>query len=138
MKHFGTGSVQKTGADREMQSALVTLLASIARGIENLNATLTAALAQSQVRSAPPPASDRYDLQSISGHLARIADILTPPPIDKIGTPYVAKHLGCTSVWVAEMARLGQIPKPAIVPGTGNGKPWKFFRAEIDKWLKSR
>jgi hypothetical protein len=68
----------------------------------------------------------------------RIAGRLAPEPGAVVGTPYVAEHLGCISVWIAELARRGDIPKGCVVPGTGNGKPWKFFRADIDKWLLSR
>ena len=50
----------------------------------------------------------------------------------------VAKQLGCTTVWIAEMVRSGDIPKSCLVPGTGNGRPWKFYRAAIDRWLASR
>ena len=68
----------------------------------------------------------------------RIADKLDPPVGDKVGTPYVAKHMGLTTVWVAEMARKGDIPTSCIVPGTGTGKPWKFHRDQIDEWIESR
>jgi hypothetical protein len=74
----------------------------------------------------------------ISTDLGRIADALSPAPTPIVGTPYVAERLGCTTVWVAEMVRLGQVPKNCIVAGTGNGKPWKFHRGKIDEWLASR
>jgi hypothetical protein len=75
---------------------------------------------------------------SLADSLVRIADALAPEPADIVGTPYVAGKLGCTTVWIAEMVRSGEIPKCCIVPGTGNGKPWKFYRAKIDRWLQSR
>jgi hypothetical protein len=81
------------------------------------------------------------DLQgsaSIAESLGRIADALAPTPADTVGSPYVAERLGCTTVWVAELVRLGRIPKHCLVPGTGNGKPWKFIRRHIDKWIASR
>ena len=56
----------------------------------------------------------------------------------KVDTTYVAERLGCTTVWVAEQARSGQIPQNCIVSGTGNGKPWKFYRVKIETWIKSR
>jgi hypothetical protein len=77
-------------------------------------------------------------LDSIAENLARIADALAPPTPDIVGSPHVAKLLGCTTVWVAELARRGEIPKNCIVPGTGNGKPWKFYRCQIDRWIESR
>jgi hypothetical protein len=75
------------------------------------------------------------DVHSIAQSLSRIAD---PPPADIVGTPYVAKRLACTTVWVAEMIRNGGIPKECVVEGTGNGKPWKFHRQLIDEWIKTR
>jgi hypothetical protein len=68
----------------------------------------------------------------------RIADQIAPEPPAHVGTPYVARHLGCTTVWVAEQARDGHIPSNCIIPGTGNGKPWKFYRARIDAWIEAR
>jgi hypothetical protein len=125
-------------AEVEMEPDLIKLLLRIAQGVEILNKTLSATLTASQAQSSLRTTGSAIDLSLISGPLSRIADALTPPSADKVGTPYVAKYLGCTTVWVAEMARTLQIPKIAIVPGTGNGKPWKFIRSEIDKWLKSR
>ncbi len=63
---------------------------------------------------------------------------MVPEPADIVDTPYVAQRLGCTTVWVAEMARKGEIPKNCLVPGTGNGKPWKFRREAIEHWMASR
>ncbi len=70
--------------------------------------------------------------------LRRIADRLDPPPPDKVGTPYVSDRLGCTTVWITELIRKKEIPANCIVPGTGNGKPWKFYRERIDRWIKDR
>jgi hypothetical protein len=78
------------------------------------------------------------DLTSIAKSLARIADVVDPAPSKIVDSPYVANRLDCTTVWVAEMARNGQIPKNCIVPGTGNGKLWKFYRSLIDQWIESR
>lgn len=77
-------------------------------------------------------------LQNVAVDLRRIADRLDPPSPDKVGTPYVADRLGCTTVWITELIRKGEISSSCIVPGTGNGKPWKFFRDRIDRWLKGR
>jgi hypothetical protein len=71
-------------------------------------------------------------------HLRRIADALDPPPPDVVGSPYVAQRLGCTTTWVSDLVRRGAIPSSCLVPGTGNGKPWKFYRSRIDRWIESR
>ena len=77
-------------------------------------------------------------LEGIREEQRRIADHFNPPPPDVVGTDYVATELDCTKVWVSQMARDGEIPNNCIVPGTGNGKPWKFRRSGIEKWLSGR
>ena len=77
-------------------------------------------------------------LGKIESHLGRIADASAPAEQDVVGTPYVAKRLGQTTTWIAEMARRGLIPKSCVVAGTGIGKPWKFHRAKIDEWIETR
>jgi len=77
-------------------------------------------------------------IECIQVQVARIADHFDPPPADKVGTPYIAQRLGCTTVWVTEMVRKGEIPSACVVSGTGFGRPWKFFRACIDEWLENR
>ena len=74
----------------------------------------------------------------IASSLKRIADHVDPPPPDIIGTDYIAEKLGLTKVWVAKMAAEGTIPRNCIVPGTGIGKPWKFYRSRIDPWIEMR
>lgn len=74
----------------------------------------------------------------IARSLERIANHFDPPPRDVIGTDYIADKLGCTAVWVAKMAAEGIIPKNCIVPGTGFGKPWKFYRSRVDAWILTR
>jgi hypothetical protein len=92
---------------------------------------------------------DRSSIQApvaeIARHLAefvvevrRLADVLDPPPPDLVDSVYVAGKLGCTTTWVADMARNGEIPRSCIVTGTGNGKPWKFHRTPIDEWIARR
>src|SRR5262249_7218848 len=76
-------------------------------------------------------------LASVATSLARIADHLAPSAV-VVGSRYIADRLGCTTVWVAEMARRGEIPGQCVVPGTGGRKPWKFSRERIDAWLASR
>lgn len=78
------------------------------------------------------------DLHSIAQSLERIADHVAPQPADIVGTRYLADRLGCTTVWIAEMVRSGQLPKHCVVQGTGNGKPWKFHRRHVDAWLAGR
>ena len=77
-------------------------------------------------------------VETLHNEVRRVADHLSPEPCDVVGTPYIAKRLACTTVWVTDMARNGQIPKNCIVPGTGSGKPWKFYRRGIDEWLGKR
>jgi hypothetical protein len=79
------------------------------------------------------------DGSAIRELLRRIADKADPQGDARpVGTPYVAKLLGQTPTWVAEMARVGTIPKGCVVAGTGNGKSWKFHRSKIDEWIKNR
>ena len=77
-------------------------------------------------------------LEGIQAEQKRIADHFDPPPPDVVGTDYVAGRLDCTKVWASQMARDGEIPSNCVVPGTGNGKPWKFRRSGIEKWLARR
>jgi hypothetical protein len=77
-------------------------------------------------------------LQTFVDDFHRLADKLAPVPTQMVGSKYVAQRLGVTTVWVAEMARNGAIPKSCIVPGTGTGKPWRFHRQRIDEWIKDR
>jgi predicted DNA-binding transcriptional regulator AlpA len=77
-------------------------------------------------------------LTAVATSVGRLADHLAPCPSPIVGTPYVAERLGCTTVWVAELVRKGEIPKACLVPGTGRGKLWKFYREKIDRWLESR
>jgi hypothetical protein len=77
-------------------------------------------------------------VENLAADAHRLADHFSPAPGDIVGTPYLADQLGCTVVWAAEMARKGEIPKSCIVPGTGNGKPWKFYRGRIEEWLNKR
>lgn len=77
-------------------------------------------------------------LQDIAQSLRRLADAHAPEPKGVVDTQYVAERLDCTAIYVAEMAREGKIPHGCVVPGTGNGKPWKFYREQIDGWVNSR
>jgi hypothetical protein len=78
-------------------------------------------------------------LKDIAATLRRLAEVYAPEPSDIVGTGYIQRKLGFTTpVYVAELARKGSIPKACIVPGTGNGKLWKFRRKPVDQWLESR
>lgn len=68
----------------------------------------------------------------------RIADRLDPPPPDVVDSPWVAARLNCTTTWVADMARRGDIPEGCVVVGTGYGRPWKFYRTRIEEWFATR
>ena len=94
-----------------------------------------------EAESEPRPALPRdaaLPLAEIGHHLKRIADALAPPPPDIVDSVYVARRLGCTTTWIADQARSGDIPQRCIVAGTGRGKPWKFHRRAIDEWVESR
>ena len=77
-------------------------------------------------------------LEQMAEENRRIMSFVAPEPGDVVGTPFLAQQLGCTVVWAAEMARTGEIPKSCIVPGTGNGKIWKFYRRRIEEWINKR
>ncbi len=70
-------------------------------------------------------------LEAIQASHERIAEYVAPESDAIVGTPYISKRLGCTTIWITEMVRTGKLPKSCIVPGTGNGKPWKFDRKKI-------
>jgi hypothetical protein len=80
----------------------------------------------------------RRVLAEIEADLKRLADHFDPQPSDVVGTPYLADRLGCTATWIAQMVRSGEIPKGCIVPGSGKGRQWKFYRGRIEEWLASR
>jgi predicted DNA-binding transcriptional regulator AlpA len=82
--------------------------------------------------------SEHNVFHRIADALERIANRADPPPPEIVGTPYVAHRLGCTTAWITELIKSGQIPKHCLVEGTGNGKPWKFHRRHIDEWIKKR
>ncbi|QDU26774.1 hypothetical protein ETAA8_18550 [Anatilimnocola aggregata] len=77
-------------------------------------------------------------IAEIAANLARIANYFDRPPPDKVGTPYIAERLGCTTDYVVVMVREERIPPSCLVPGTGNGKPWKLYRSRIDQWIEHR
>lgn len=113
---------------------LVNVLERIAVGIEQLNTILS----EGGRVNDPSPRRGEVAWSSMAQSLARIADRLDPPPPEVIDSTFVAERLGCTTTWIADLARRHQIPVNCIVPGSGNGKPWKFYRMKIDAWLATR
>ncbi len=97
----------------------------------------TAPIAGQQDRNEVSPAIVEV-LGNIANHLRRIADHFDPAPPDIVDTPYIAKRLGVTTTRIAQMVREGMIPKSCIVPGTGNGRLWKFHRRQLEEWLSRR
>jgi hypothetical protein len=77
-------------------------------------------------------------LARIADDIRRLADHFDPPPNDIVDSPYIAERQGCTTTWIADQARNGAIPKSCIVPGTGDGRPWKFYRRQMEDWLAKR
>jgi hypothetical protein len=77
-------------------------------------------------------------LERLVAAVERIADRLDPPPADIVDSRWVADRLGCTTTWIAELVRTGEVPRPCVVQGTGNGKPWKFHREKVEAWLAAR
>jgi hypothetical protein len=77
-------------------------------------------------------------VERIAASAERLAEVHAPPLSEKVDTTYVAERLDVTPTWVAALARDGEIPAHCIVPGTGDGTPWKFYRDRIDKWLQHR
>jgi hypothetical protein len=115
----------------ETLSRLDRLLAAVEAMAFNRQPTL-------QDASCPAPTKALGYDESIANDLRRIADHFDPPPSDIVDSPYLAERLGCTTTWIADQARNGMIPKGCIVPGTGDGRPWKFYRRQTEQWLAKR
>lgn len=77
-------------------------------------------------------------LAHIANDLRRIADHFNPPPADIVDSRYLADHLGLTTARIVQMVREGKIPKNCLVVGSGDGRPWKFHRRQMEQWLQSR
>ena len=69
---------------------------------------------------------DPSPLERIAIALEQLADRLAPDPENIVGTEYVSAKMGCSQTHVARLARDGDIPASCVVPGCGDGKPWKF------------
>jgi hypothetical protein len=87
----------------------------------------------------PSPQTDRMLelLAGLTASVRRIADRLDPPADAVVGTSYVAKRLGHTTIRISEMIRRGDIAS-CVVQGTGNGRVWKLHREKVERWLASR
>jgi predicted DNA-binding transcriptional regulator AlpA len=101
-------------------------------------AALEARIEQIEKTSQQRPDTTGPDLSAIVPLLTRIADAIAPEPEAIVDSRYVANKLGCTTTWVSEMVRKGDIPRSCVVVGTGNGKVWKFYREKIEAWIASR
>lgn len=80
----------------------------------------------------------RHPEAAVDEFFRKMADRNHGKPPELVGSPYIAERLGCTTYWVTQMVRRGEIPSSHVVPGTGSGKPWKFYRVRVDAWLKRR
>jgi len=77
-------------------------------------------------------------LRQIESHLLRLANHFDPLPPQIVDTNYVASRLGCTKEYISRLALHKEIPSQCILKGTGEGRPWKFYRSHIDRWIKQR
>jgi len=83
------------------------------------------------------PETERV-LAEVQADLKRLADHFDPPPSDIVDTPYIAHRLGLTTARIAQLVRSGEIPKGCVVPGSGQGRQWKFYRRRMEEWLAKR
>ena len=74
-------------------------------------------------------------LRTFVADFHRVADHIAPPPAQVVGSKYIAKRLGVSTTWIAELARNGSILADCLVKGTGKGKVWRFDREKIDAWI---
>ena len=77
-------------------------------------------------------------MAEVQADLKRLADHFDPPPSDIVDTPYIAHRLGLTTARIAQLVRSGEIPKGCVVPGSGQGRQWKFYRRRMEEWLAKR
>lgn len=77
-------------------------------------------------------------MERLTAALERIANRIDPRRPDIVDSRWVADRLGCTTTWVSDMVRSGEMPRDCVVVGTGNGKPWKFYRTKVETWLVTR
>jgi hypothetical protein len=96
------------------------------------------ALAVEKIAHALDNITRSPQLNILADSVERLSAHFTPAQSEIVDSGYVAGKLGCTTTWVSEMSRAGRIPKMCVVPGTGKGKLWKFYRRKIDAWMESR
>ncbi len=74
----------------------------------------------------------------VARELRRLRRDLRPAEPEIIGTPEVAKMAGVTTAAVRQWVESEAMPGNCIVPGSGNGTPWRFYRRRVVKWLRTR
>ena len=77
-------------------------------------------------------------IEEMATDISRLANHFDPPPPNVVDTQYVASEMSVSIAYVGELARKGEIPTNCLVPGSGEGKCWKFYRSRITKWIASR
>jgi len=77
-------------------------------------------------------------LDEISRSEKRIAEHFDPQKRKVVGTAYVAEQLGVTIKWAGDLVRRGDVPKSCICPKSGEGRYWRFWKDEIDKWIEEK
>jgi hypothetical protein len=87
-------------------------------------------------RPAPEPRPD--PLPRIAENLQRLADAQAPDEGRLVGTEHIAKKLGITTQWVVQQIKKDPALRRCVLPGSGNGKPWKLDRHAVDRWLARR
>jgi hypothetical protein len=107
-------------------------------GQPSINNCLQAALGAVRLGSLTIVVELGPETQRVLADLKRIADHFDPPPSDIVDTPYIANRLGLTTARIAQLVRSGEIPKACVVPGSGNGRLWKFYRRRMEEWLAKR
>jgi hypothetical protein len=122
MDQLFVAALERLAAAAERQAAAAERQAAVAEKIAN---------ALDNITRSP-------QLNILADSAERLSAHLTPAQSEIVDSGYVAGKLGCTTTWVSEMTRAGRIPKTCVVPGTGKGKLWKFYRGKIDAWIESR
>jgi hypothetical protein len=124
--------------DQEVSQRLFDPMAERLNSLEDRLARLEGFAQQQQLRDEQPARPPDH-LASIAANFGRLVEKLAPGARTEIvGSRYVADRLDCSTQWIGEMVRTGKIPRSCVAEGTGNGKPWKFHKAKIDDWLKTR
>jgi len=101
-------------------------------------ATLQVLLRLAQAAEGLAASVSQVNMPEVVSDVQRVLNDIAPPPSGVVGTEYVARSLGVSKTWVADLVRNGEIPASCIVPGTGNGRAWKFYRSKLDRWMSDR